>query len=164
MSDEPDLSDLDEEAGGAHEGGDPELEEIVEQVVHNANAFTVDQVEDMLLLLHQRGVEWEEEYDADFDIYAFLNKNVQQLNVMRAKLMSQDGRVRLSANQRDLKDLMAASRAMADMMLKHQKQILDFRRVQKIESATRQAMEDVDPGLVDKFVNRLEELLKDGEE
>jgi hypothetical protein len=94
----------------------------------------------------------------EVDLAGEVAAQIRVLQTLRRNVV--DGN-KLIASPRDAKEMLTASTQLLSLLTKMQEDIWGMHRVRKIQQATLEALEGVDPNLVDEFMANLQKRLKE---
>lgn len=99
-------------------------------------------------------------YGADFDVSAEIGEQIALTRAMRARLISEEGKLNEHFSAKEAKEIMGASNALNQTLMKFQAQITNFQRLIKVENAVKAALSTLPREAQELYLKVLEEQLQ----
>lgn len=99
-------------------------------------------------------------YGADFDVSAEIGEQITLVRAMRARLINSDGQLNERFSAKEAKEIMGASNALNQTLMKFQAQITNFQRLIKVENAVKAALSTLPREAQEVYLRVLEEQLQ----
>lgn len=124
-------------------GNIAEIDMAVEEICAFASLLTQEQAQRLYInLRHSHNeVGIGQAYGADFDVSAEIGEQITVVKAMRARLIDEDGKLTERFSAKEAKEILGASNALNQTIMKFQKEITNFQRLIMVENAVKAALD-----------------------
>lgn len=142
--------------------GSGEIDDCVDTLCAFPEQMTAEQAKRLYIALRHShsDVGLGESYGADFDVSAEIGEQITLVRAMRARLINSDGQLNERFSAKEAKEIMGASNALNQTLMKFQAQITNFQRLIKVENAVKAALSTLPREAQEEYLRVLEEQLQ----
>lgn len=142
--------------------GYAEVDDCVDTLCAFPEQMSAEQAQRLYIALRQSHAEvgLGEAYGADFDVSAEIGEQLTLVRAMRARLINSDGQLNERFSAKEAKEIMGASNALNQTLMKFQAQITNFQRLIKVENAVKAALSTLPREAQETYLRVLEEQLQ----
>lgn len=139
-----------------------EVDDCVDTLCAFPEQMTAEQAKRLYIALRHShsDVGLGESYGADFDVSAEIGEQITLVRAMRARLINSDGQLNERFSAKEAKEIMGASNALNQTLMKFQAQITNFQRLIKVENAVKAALSTLPREAQEEYLRVLEEQLQ----
>lgn len=98
-------------------------------------------------------------YGADFDVSQEIGEQITVVKAMRARLIDADGKLNARFSAKEAKEILGASNALNQTIMKFQKEITNFQRLIMVENAVKAALDTLPREAQERYLEVLTEQL-----
>ncbi len=120
-----------------------DLDMAVEEICGYAEYLTTEQAQRVYIKLRHAHSEVGigQAYGADFDVSSEIGEQITVVKAMRARLIDEEGRLTARFSAKEAKEILGASNALNQTIMKFQKEITNFQRLIMVENAVKAALD-----------------------
>lgn len=139
-----------------------ELDAAVDELCEFAEHLTTEQAQRLYISLRHshNEVGIGQPYGADFDVSAEIGEQITVVKAMRARLIDADGRLTERFSAKEAKEILGASNALNQTIMKFQKEITNFQRLIMVENAVKKALDTLPREAQEAYMVALNEQLQ----
>lgn len=139
-----------------------DLDMAVEEICGYAEYLTTEQAQRLYIKLRHAHSEVGigQAYGADFDVSSEIGEQITVVKAMRARLIDEEGRLTARFSAKEAKEILGASNALNQTIMKFQKEITNFQRLIMVENAVKAALDTLPREAQEAFLASLNEQLE----
>lgn len=137
------------------------LDASVEDICAFADMLSTEQAQRLYIKLRHAHSEVGigQAYGADFDVSQEIGEQITVVKAMRARLIDADGRLTARFSAKEAKEILGASNALNQTIMKFQKEITNFQRLIMVENAVKAALDTLPREAQEKYLEVLTQQL-----
>lgn len=137
------------------------LDASVEDICNFADMLSTEQAQRLYIKLRHAHSEVGigQAYGADFDVSQEIGEQITVVKAMRARLIDADGRLTARFSAKEAKEILGASNALNQTIMKFQKEITNFQRLIMVENAVKSALDTLPREAQEKYLEVLTQQL-----